>query len=515
METKEKGASERAAGAPSSTQPGQDATATAPLWFDAAGVQVLASELCGFPWRWSNGSFNPSEFELAIAVSSGGGGGGEQLVCYRHFKVFPCTLITGDDGVTHSGIRLPAGAGCVYDPEDATTDLAVLVDAATGQPYLERINLFEGFWRHPPSFLRDHPKCALRDDFPKGADADWDHADVAGSVARFAKNGFTVLPRKTVPPAMLAAALRHARGESGADAALGDQACHDAFRKTQAWDVVTTLLGSHPAPDYGGWYQIASIDVDKSTVLPPSRDLLVECLGGGGVGAHVDVGHHGNHLHKFDLLVGIPLTTTAVEWAGNFGVCPGSHVALAEAIDARGGYDEFCKDTGKGIHHSGHWNALRWLPVEQIPTKALCIEAGQPYIAHQLTMHFVQHNIVGTERRDVLYFRVYHPEQHAVGCYDKELWVKPFKNFPRLGGTWKPVCEGDAARFKRCGPWVRYEAQDAHADAEVKTYWLNTETNERRPGNWQPPTPPAAGGQQEGKGKDGGGGGGDEDAQPT
>merc|ERR1712151_799832 len=97
------------------------------------------------------------------------------------------------------------------------------------------------------------------------------------------------------------------------------------------------------------------------------------------VGAHIDTGHDGPYLGKFDLLVGIPLTTVATEWCGNFGVYPGSHVALAKAIEAKGGYDAFAVDpNGRGIHHNAYWNALRWAPVEKLPMKTLCVEAGQP-----------------------------------------------------------------------------------------------------------------------------------------
>jgi len=258
-----------------------------------------------------------------------------------------------------------------------------------------------------------------------------DFSDIDGSLARFETNGFTVLPKGTVPPEMVSEALRALRGE------CGDAACHDTFLKTKVFDVVTTLLGADPAPVYGGWYQSAPNPVSEG-VLPPTKRVMVEQAK---VGAHIDTGHGGPYLDKFDLLVGIPLTTVATEWCGNFGVCPGSHVALAKAIEAKGGYDAFTGG-GQGIHHTAYWNALRWCPVEKMPSKALCVEAGQPYIAHQMTIHFAQANLFGTETRQVLYFRVHHPEHHGIsvpspsGRYDKEVFVKPFKNYSRLGGKW-------------------------------------------------------------------------------
>jgi len=95
---------------------------------------------------------------------------------------------------------------------------------------------------------------------------------------------------------------------------------------------------------------------------------------------------------------------------GNFGVFPGSHRAIARAVDAAGGTEAaasiLCAQDGCSA--TEHVNML--MPFAELaPPQPLLAAAGAIYLAHYQTCHFVQPNAVGTESRVAVYFRVTAP----------------------------------------------------------------------------------------------------------
>ena len=98
--------------------------------------------------------------------------------------------------------------------------------------------------------------------------------------------------------------------------------------------------------------------------------------------------------------------------AGNFGVFPGSHRALARAIDAAGGPSAAAAVLGAQDGRSATQHLQSLLPLATLaPPHPLCVQAGAAYLAHYQTLHFVQPNVVGTAPRVAVYFRVTHPQR--------------------------------------------------------------------------------------------------------
>lgn len=170
------------------------------------------------------------------------------------------------------------------------------------------------------------------------------------------------------------------------------------------WPLVERLLGqSVPAPSTA---QVAvrtrGGEAQSPGVLPPD--------------AHIDGLHAPNNsippgaIHNFTMLVGVALTDVTAPNMGNFGVFPGSHRAIARAVDAAGGTEAaasiLCAQDGCSA--TEHVNML--MPFAELaPPQPLLAAAGAIYLAHYQTCHFVQPNAVGTESRVAVYFRVTAP----------------------------------------------------------------------------------------------------------
>ena len=263
------------------------------------------------------------------------------------------------------------------------------------------------------------------------------------SLAFFRKNGYLVFAKGTVPMDMLDAARASVDAAVAARSGCScDASVFSLFTETALYPLITQLLGE--GVDFRGWCQVASI----------------ECGNTDGVGPHIDFGHAtkpccaapaGSHLDRFSLLLGIPFTAFPNRKedgpCGQFGVFAGSHVRLAEVIEAHGGYDGLIGggDLASQFKHAWWMTGPRhggsWLPEyndEECEARVtLKLELTQAFVAHFNTLHFAEANTNGAETRNVVYFRIQHPNAHTE--YDKGAFVNLWRDYPRLGGTWAAV----------------------------------------------------------------------------
>ena len=174
------------------------------------------------------------------------------------------------------------------------------------------------------------------------------------------------------------------------------------------WPMLTYLFGEPPTPPSSAQIAVKSPggDACEPGAMPP--DAHIDGLHAPGNGVPPGA------IHNFTLLLGIYLTDVPAPNMGNFGVFPGSHRALALAIDSKGGAATAASVLGAEDGQSATQHLQSLIPFEELPPpQPLCAMAGAAYLAHYQTIHFVHPNALGTEPRVAVYFRLTAPRQRA------------------------------------------------------------------------------------------------------
>lgn len=226
------------------------------------------------------------------------------------------------------------------------------------------------------------------------------------------ENGFVKIPG-AVPQVMVDAALRainHSVGEgmksedvnifrarSFCPELQSSPVITDMFNKTVAWDLAQSALGQGKVhPVRGGQIALRFPGMED----PPRSP-----------GCHIDGmysptnGVQKGTIQNFTMLVGVYLSETACENAGNFTVWPGTHRLFASYFQEHGAEA-----------------LLDGMPKIEMPKPVqLMVEPGDVVLAHYQLAHGNAPN-VSPNVRYALYFRLTH------GDFDRENWQQPMQN---------------------------------------------------------------------------------------
>lgn len=193
------------------------------------------------------------------------------------------------------------------------------------------------------------------------------------------------------------------------------------------------------------WPAICEIIGSTEKTPPPGAQVAVRGLGGvrtpaGDVasGVHID-GMHAtgngidpNDVESFTLLLGIALTDVDNSpLQGNFSFIPGSHKAIARAASRLPSADVAVDHLRVAEGESVQSAIGKLVDVASLaaPAHVMC-EAGGAYIAHYLTLHFVQPNCAGVVPRVAVYFRVTAPRRDWPRCILKEYMFAEMPGLP-------------------------------------------------------------------------------------
>lgn len=182
------------------------------------------------------------------------------------------------------------------------------------------------------------------------------------------------------------------------------------------WPEICRIIGSELPLPTGAQVAVRGLRGRRTAAGEVARGVHID-------GMHApDNGIPAKEVRSFTLLLGIALTDVdGPPLQGNFSYIPGSHKALARAANRFPSVDEAvdCLRIAEGYSVQSGIKKLVDVQALAPPLHVIC-EAGGAYIAHYLTLHFVQPNCAGVMPRVAVYFRVTAPVRQWPRCFLSE-----------------------------------------------------------------------------------------------
>lgn len=216
----------------------------------------------------------------------------------------------------------------------------------------------------------------------------------------FRDNGFVIIPNAV--SAQLLEAASAAVNRMGVRDNESEEVL-SALRDSSVWEVVKMLVED---PQFPKACQVAKVPRIKSDFDPEMTKL-----GYFPTDMHIDglPSMATDDIMNFTCLVGIPLDPSTELFAGNFGVMPGSHQRLEDAMRKEGDGSLRTKQWLEPLKRMSGAHTHPFLPLRVVP--------GQAYIAHYQSVHFVMPNMCGADPRRVMYFRIWNKRKEDGGFY--------------------------------------------------------------------------------------------------
>ena len=241
---------------------------------------------------------------------------------------------------------------------------------------------------------------------------------------RFLRDGYAFFPKLIDPSTLLAArtlidhdlaanydAKRQVEydNRSACPDLLGHPSLLDLYRDRSLQELLATLVDLDQVSVDDGQIAIRQAhNTEVSHVPVPHIDGIPTATNG----------MAGDELTPFTLLIGIFLTDVTSEFAGNFTVWPGSHLALEQYFNERG--------------HRAKREGMPQVPLGP-PTQLLC-SAGDAVVCHYSLAHAAAVNTSDFDRYAV-FFRVTHRE--LLGSKESSDHDSAWKHLTSIWTGWK------------------------------------------------------------------------------